>query len=96
MKRKLGLTLSIIFLSVQLFALLHMAEHGFIKHEHKGHTCSVYLSTEQSKYSTTENPISLPSRNLVECSFTFPVQTPPCCTISPTPSTRAPPFFLLS
>jgi len=83
-------------LSVQLLALLHMAEHGFTKHEHNGHACSIYLSTEQSKYCAAENPISLPHYDFIHYSITFPAPTLPYPQITHFSFTRAPPAFLLS
>lgn len=94
MKRKLGLTLAVFFLSVQLLGLLHMAEYSFKKHEHNGQTCSVYLAGEQSKYSITSDTVSSYPSDIVQSFTSVPLQAVVSCDIYPDSSPRAPPSFL--
>lgn len=49
MNKKFSLFLVVCFLSVQVFSLFHMAEHGFKEHKHNGHVCGIYLYGEQAK-----------------------------------------------
>ena len=60
MTRKLSLLLIAIFLSVQTFSLLHMAEHGFESHKHHGRTCDIYFACEHQKSSNVPPAISVP------------------------------------
>ncbi len=97
MNRKSGLILSIIFLCVQVLALLHMAAYGFEEHEHKGHVCCIYLCVEQSKFSAaTGDAISEHRLDFIHCFISFGTQ-PYIPFQNYTPSDpRAPPVFLLS
>ena len=52
MNKTLSLLLIISFLGVQMLSHLHMAEHGFEKHEHDGHICDIYLHAEHTQYHT--------------------------------------------
>lgn len=56
MNRKFCYILLSIFLAMQIFSVLHMAEHGFKKHEHNGHLCSVYMHSEQSHAASLPTP----------------------------------------
>lgn len=96
MKKNLSLTLAMLFVCVQLLALLHMAGYGFEGHEHNGETCGIYLSGEQSKYCAGAKPIFVVRLAFIQDFITFPPQTPAASqTFSPV-SPRAPPVFLLS
>jgi len=69
MNKKLGIFLAVSFLAVQMFALLHMAEHGFKEHKHNGKTCSIYLYGEQAKFflnSTVVPVVSEPTYTFFE------------------------------
>lgn len=96
MKKKLGLTFALFFVSVQLLALLHMAGSGFEKHEHNGHTCGIYLTGEQSQYCAIEKPVFVSRLDFVLGSITFPVHAPPHSQTFTPASPRAPPVSLLS
>ncbi len=43
MYKKSSLVLIFSLVVVQAFSMLHMAEHGFEKHEHQGQICDIYL-----------------------------------------------------
>ncbi len=96
MKRKFGLILTVFFLSVQLLGLLHMAEYCFKKHEHNGQTCSVYLASEQSKYSITSDTVSSCPSDIVQSFIAVLFQTVVSVDTYPDSSPRAPPSFLRS
>jgi hypothetical protein len=49
MKKPFRFLLVALFLGMQMFSLLHMAHHGFAKHEHQGQICSAWYFSEQSK-----------------------------------------------
>ncbi|MBU1405911.1 MAG: hypothetical protein KKE83_09105 [Proteobacteria bacterium] len=94
--KKLGLALALFFVCTQVLALLHMAEHGFEEHEHKGHTCSIYLAGEQSQYCASERPVAVSRLDFVLGSISFFVQTATHSQDFFSVSPRAPPVFLLS
>lgn len=66
MHKKLGLVLVVVFLSVQMLSLLHMAEHNFEKHEHNGKICSIFLYGEQTKSADTATPLVLSEQIFTE------------------------------
>ncbi len=61
MNKKLSLLVIITFLSVQMFSLLHMAEHGFEKHKHNGHACDIYFACKNQKSSDIPPAINIPA-----------------------------------
>jgi hypothetical protein len=93
MNRKLSLFLIVSFLSVQMFSTLHMAGHGFEKHEHNGQVCNVYLHCEHSKLGAPPAAAVLPMPE----HFTFTVLLPKLPLIGlvsyDTSLARAPPLF---
>jgi hypothetical protein len=48
MIKKFSYALIAVFLAIQIFSAMHMAEHGFQKHDHNGHLCSIFTYSEQS------------------------------------------------
>ena len=50
MLKRLSLFLIVSFLAAQTFSLVHMAYHGFKKHEHNGRICEIYQHCEHAKY----------------------------------------------
>jgi hypothetical protein len=85
-----------LFLGLQSFSLLHMADFGFAEHDHDGQICDIYLLSEQNKFSDT--PTDAPS-----FSATYKPETPSFGTKSTwvkearkSALARAPPAFLQS
>lgn len=96
MTKKFFYILIAVFLAVQTFSVLHMAEHGYKKHEHHGHLCSVVSFSEQN-YSTDLPPavvVPLPIASAVVFSLfaIFSVSEEDAGDTWP----RAPPVFSLS
>jgi len=94
MVKKLGLFLAFIFLGVQVFSTLHMAEHGFAKHEHNGHACDVYLHSIDTKYGTPSEAVAVQFPEF----FTFTIALPERTVFRSesyrtSSSPRAPPLF---
>jgi hypothetical protein len=63
MSKKLSLLLALVFLSVQMFSVQHMAEHGFLQHKHNGKACEIFTFCEQGKIASDDTPVVLPSTN---------------------------------
>lgn len=97
MKKNPVLFIVLLFLIVQLFSALHLAEFGFQEHRHHGHVCSVYLLYGQSKFYTgNDTSLILPSPDLIPWFTDIDLQTLVLHrTYSPT-APRAPPGFPLS
>jgi len=60
MTKKFFYILVAVFLAVQTFSVLHMAEHGYKKHEHHGHLCSVFTYNEQNNFIELPPAVALP------------------------------------
>lgn len=93
MRGNFSLLIAAIVLAMQTYAGLHMAEHGFAKHQHHGKICSVFLLAEQGKHGDSfAAPIPLPvsSITVADVSFTIQLATFQRWT---TASPRAPPLF---
>ena len=56
--KKCGYLLVAIYLVMQIFSVLHMAEYGFVKHQHDGKVCSIYLYCEQAQNEGNTKPIT--------------------------------------
>jgi hypothetical protein len=93
MQKKLGLLIALLFLSVQVFSTLHMAEHGFAEHKHNGHICDIYLHCEHAKYSTPGAAISLQPPQHVTFTIALPELTFARSEAHSASSPRAPPVF---
>jgi hypothetical protein len=97
MDRKAGIILSIIFLCAQVMAMLHMAAYGFVKHEHNGHVCGIYICSQQSKDITTSiNAVFEHRFDVIQHLKSFPTQTLITFQSYSSYSPRAPPIFLIS
>jgi hypothetical protein len=95
MKKTSSLFLTTLFLAVQMLTLLHMAGHGFAKHNHNGHVCGIYLLGEKTKSVDISPPAAMPAQVFITVkrqSFTSiflscdvlkvaPVRGPPACPI---------------
>lgn len=93
MNRKLSLFLAISFFTVQMLATLHMAEHGFEKHEHNGQTCDVYLHCEHTKYSSPSEGIAVQLPEYFAFTIALPELTFVRSKTYVVASPRAPPLF---
>lgn len=94
MHRTLCSLLIALFLAAQMLSLLHLAAHGFEKHEHNGQTCEVCLHNEQTQYADAATPAVLPTLVLAEirrCIFASVLLNKG---ILGGVSTRGPPAFL--
>jgi hypothetical protein len=60
------LLLIALFLAVQVFSTLHMAHHGYAKHEHHGQVCAAYYYSEQAKSADVPAAILLPTPVFME------------------------------
>ncbi len=63
MNKKFSLLIAIVFLTVQMLSILHMAEHGFSTHKHHGKTCDIATFCEHNQISSADNSIELPVVN---------------------------------
>ena len=94
MNKRLSLLITIVFLTTQVLAFLHLSENGFEKHEHNNTACLVCLNFENSKYIIYNVPTSISSlvylcftiRNLPELLLTYSYAYDPYIP-------RAPPSF---
>lgn len=59
MYKKLSLILIFSLLSVQFLSPLHMAEHGFDKHEHNGQLCDIYLHGKYQQHADDTAPATV-------------------------------------
>jgi len=95
MTKKLGIFSIVVFLSMQMFSYLHMAEFAFEKHDHHGQMCSIHLCSDQSKFfhvaSTVFSPIKLLNAVQILSLYSQVPQT----TINSHNNPRAPPAFLV-
>jgi len=93
MRRHFYFALIAVFLCVQAFSLLHMAEHGFAEHKHNGHVCDIYLHGEYAKYATADTPVTPAPPKYVVLHVSLPDQAVIHSETYPTASPRAPPLF---
>ena len=96
MKTKSYFFLTALFLAAQILSLLHMAEHGFEKHEHDGQICGVYLHSEHTKNADAAKPAIVPTIVFTEASLHFFSPVLLSKDILSGVSTRGPPTFILS
>ncbi len=94
MTRKLSFILIFSLLAVQLLSPVHMARHGFDKHEHNGKLCDIYLHSKHQQHSDDATPAALAeSITYIAISYSFISQTPVVSTIRETALARAPPVL---
>src|SRR5687767_12963928 len=96
MRRQFGFLLVALFFGMQVLSLLHMAGHGFQKHQHHGQLCDIYLYSEQAKSVDTASPILLSEPSFTE--VRLPSLTPVFLSkeIFKGAAPRAPPAFSFS
>ena len=93
MKRKFGLFLIVILLSVQMFSFAHMAEHDFEEHEHNGQVCDIYLFSEHTKYTDSVTSAVTQTLDYVVFQVDLPKQAIVRLATYSTSAPRAPPVF---
>lgn len=49
--------LTAVFLIVQFFSILHLAQYGFEQHKHNGHLCEIFVHNEKTQHADTPTPI---------------------------------------
>lgn len=95
MNKKLLFIFIALFLSIQIYSSMHMAQHGFEEHKHHGYICNIYLSYQSHKFA------DIPAIHFETLShFVFLVLTALSCMLvaQKIPAiyrSRAPPIILL-
>tara|TARA_B110000261_G_C12866525_1_gene270586 strand:+ start:99 stop:386 length:288 start_codon:yes stop_codon:yes gene_type:complete len=91
-KKFSSLLIITIFLSMQVFLLLHTTEYGFEKHGHNGQVCDIYLNADHNTL-LNNDPTKLTTLNLLTFKTSLPKEILLFSGKVKLFNPRAPPFF---
>ena len=96
MKKRSGLLLSAVFLSVQILSILHLAQYGFEQHQHNGHLCEIFIHNEKTQHADVPLPLLLTFLPVLEARLPHFASVILSKRIYKGALSRAPPAYILS
>lgn len=94
MLKKLSFILIFSLLAVQTLSPLHMAQHGFDKHEHNGKLCDIYFHSKHQQYTDDVTPpVVAKLISYTSVSYLFVSYAAPALLIGKAALARAPPVL---